>query len=164
MKYYNYKLDGTIGIYASFEDGSVMANSPKEAISLARKELSYNFEKVNLALQHCDNTLGMDIEFDHTQIEVTEVFKIQDLCNHRVIKFYVIKDWVGNLMTSFGVFKTLSEATDYLLKQFPEDKDLEEYQVLMMSHDDAIAIDRARCIDRIERDYDIHEKRMLSGD
>ncbi len=82
------------------------------------------------------------------------------------VQFFVIKDWAGNLMLDFknyGVFASSEMATDYLIDMYPDDDDLGEYQVLELTDSDAIDIDRAMHLDRIDREHASDEKRMLSG-
>lgn len=76
---YNWKLDGTIGIWSSFDCGSVIADNRTEALSLAKQKLDDAFEVVNLALQHSDNTIGMTIDYDPSQLVITEVTKSSNL-------------------------------------------------------------------------------------
>lgn len=81
-------------------------------------------------------------------------------------QFYVIKDWAGKLMLDFknyGVFASPEEATDYLIGIVPDDDDLGEYQVLELSDADAVIIDRAMHLDRLDRYYARHEQSMFSG-
>ena len=72
MPKYEYNLD-TQNMWSSFDYGTVEADNYPEAMNKAHAELKEAFEKVNLALAHCDNTDGMTIEFDASQISLKEV-------------------------------------------------------------------------------------------
>jgi hypothetical protein len=42
---------------------------------------------------------------------------------------FIIKDWVGNRIFPTLTFSTYEEASDFLLYQFPNDEDLQEYYI-----------------------------------
>ena len=71
MKQYTYNLNGT-SIWTSFDFGEVEAENFEEAIKKAKAKIQEDFDRVNLALAHCDNTLGMRVDFDPDQLELTE--------------------------------------------------------------------------------------------
>lgn len=71
MKQYTYNLNG-ISMWASFDYGEVEAENWEEAVLKAKAKIQEDFDRVNLALEHCDNTLGMRVDFDPAQLELTE--------------------------------------------------------------------------------------------
>jgi hypothetical protein len=42
---------------------------------------------------------------------------------------YIIKDWAGNRIFPAFNFRTYEEACDFLMYQFPNDEDLQEYYI-----------------------------------
>jgi hypothetical protein len=42
---------------------------------------------------------------------------------------FIIKDWAGNRIFPALTFSTYEEASDFLLYQFPNDEDLQEYYI-----------------------------------
>ncbi|GAG30142.1 unnamed protein product [marine sediment metagenome] len=71
MKTYNYSIP-TPCVWASFDYGTVEAETIEQAREKALKELKYNFQKVNEVLQSADVTSGFCIEFEKDSIEITE--------------------------------------------------------------------------------------------
>jgi hypothetical protein len=72
LKAYRYSCTSN-SIWASFDGGEVFAIDYHEAKAKANAELKEAFEKVNLALAHCDNTLGFTVEFDGENTVVEEI-------------------------------------------------------------------------------------------
>ncbi len=62
----------TPSLWASFDYGEVEAKTEEEAMEKAIAKLEYDFKKVNEILGSCDPTIGFTVEFDKTQVEVTE--------------------------------------------------------------------------------------------
>jgi len=69
---WNYTIS-TNTIWTSFDYGYVEAQDYETAKILAQAEIKNNFSKANDALKHCDITDGFKIEYDESQIELTEV-------------------------------------------------------------------------------------------
>ena len=71
MRKFNYSVS-TSTIWTSFDSGQVEADNIEEAKEQAIEKLKYDFEKANNALAFSDNTLGFTINFDESQVTVTE--------------------------------------------------------------------------------------------
>ncbi len=69
-KTYEYSIEGSSGIWTSFDHGEVKADTLEEATKLAKEKLTYDFEKANESLAFCDNTINFKIEMDLDNIEV----------------------------------------------------------------------------------------------
>jgi hypothetical protein len=67
---YQYSVSSN-SIWASFDYGTIEANSPEEAREKAIAELKYNFQKANDALAHSDNTKGFSVSFLEGEVKVT---------------------------------------------------------------------------------------------
>lgn len=74
IKTWEYSVS-THTIWTSFDCGEVEAKSYDEALEKAIAQLEYDFKKVNEILGSCDPTTGFTVEFDKTQVEVTEKVK-----------------------------------------------------------------------------------------
>ena len=61
-------------LWASCDSGTVIAHTYYEAVEKAIAELKYNFQKINDALAHCDNTAGFSVEFSEDHVEVTKIY------------------------------------------------------------------------------------------
>ncbi len=72
MKTFAYTVS-TNSIWTSFDYGRVEANNIDEARELSIKKLTEDFAKANLSLNHSDNTLGWEISFDSSNVQVHEV-------------------------------------------------------------------------------------------
>ena len=72
LKAYRYSCTSN-SIWASFDAGEVMAEDYFDAKAKANAELKEAFEKVNLALAHCNNTLGFTVDFDGSNTVVEEI-------------------------------------------------------------------------------------------
>lgn len=72
MRYWRYSVS-TNTLWASFDFGTVSAETLNEARNKAIEKLTYDFSKVNDALSHCDNTQGFTIDFNKDSVELEEV-------------------------------------------------------------------------------------------
>lgn len=67
-------LCSTSTIWASFDNGTVLAPDSTNAMIKATKQLEYDLRLVNSALEHSDNTASkgftVDMDFDQIQIEL----------------------------------------------------------------------------------------------
>ena len=68
---YEYSVS-TNTIWTSFDHGIVLATTHEDAVEKAAKKLEEDFEKVNAALKHLDNTNSMCVDFAKDQIQVTK--------------------------------------------------------------------------------------------
>jgi hypothetical protein len=72
MKKWNYNVT-TSTIWASFDFGTVEAETYEEALEKAKVQLAYDFKKVNEILDSCDPTIGFTVSYNESQIEVDEI-------------------------------------------------------------------------------------------
>lgn len=72
MKKWHYAVS-TSTIWASFDFGTVEAETREEALEKAKVKLDYNFKKANDILDSCDPTIGFTINYDKSQIELEEI-------------------------------------------------------------------------------------------
>ncbi len=69
---FNYTVT-THTIWTSFDSGEVEADTREEAKKKAIEQVTYDFEKANEVLAASDNTIGFRVDFDKTQVELTEI-------------------------------------------------------------------------------------------
>ena len=72
LKAYRYSCTSN-SIWASFDAGEVMAEDYFDAKAKANAELREACKRVNIALAHCENTLGFTIDFDGSNTVVEEI-------------------------------------------------------------------------------------------
>jgi len=72
MKEWEYSLTTSV-IWASFDNGVVKANSKEEAKTKALAQLTYDLNKVNDALKHCDVTSNFNVDMNFDCLEIKEI-------------------------------------------------------------------------------------------